>query len=209
MLLEARRQDLSCHIPKSTVLSPGDQETRMRTDMRYGIVDPMMYPQPLVCPSPGENPTPADFVPSTNGLVDGLGEISSSKLASLILHEASISPKVDAFLLDSATHSKFSKDNLGTLTKDPQAAQKLFDGCVPLWFIREWDGKQIKSNVLAVVFPIQPHTLVCVQETTSPFPIIAFRPFGSTRGYEAIIHRSVDIVLCLDTLSTTLPANSK
>ncbi|PPQ81169.1 hypothetical protein CVT24_007936 [Panaeolus cyanescens] len=271
----------------------GDQETRMRSDMRYGAADFAMYPQPLIStqshlplirkkPSDDNdpravlwwNPTLADFVPSTNSLVDGLGEISSSKLAALILHKSAISPEVNAFLLESAAHSKLSKDSvrsikthlnhslqrlsrlkmtysqmvlnvvdfqrtfleleaflcymtvvrprfggwqntasevhktLGTFTKDPQAAQKLFDAGVPLWFIREWDGKNIKSNILAVVVPVQPHTLLCIQETTPPSSTIAVSPFGSSRGYEAIIHRSVDIVLCPDTLSSSDPANS-
>ncbi|PPR06179.1 hypothetical protein CVT24_000721 [Panaeolus cyanescens] len=271
----------------------GDQETRMRTDMRYGAADFAMYPQPLMStqshlplirkkPSNDKdprailwwNPTHADFVASTNGLVDGLGEISSSKLAALILHKSSISREADAFILDSAGHSQLSKDSvrsikthldhslqrlsrlkmtysqmvlnvvdfqrtfleleaflcymtvvrprfggwknaalvvhesLGTFTKDPQAAQKLFDAGVPLWFIREWDGKAIKSNILAVVVPIQPHNLVCIQDTTPPSSTIAVTPFGSSRGYEAIVHRSIDIVLCPDTLSTPFPANS-
>jgi hypothetical protein len=110
-------EDVVCTTPNQTrIFLPPMQKTevKLRADLRYGAEDPTLWPQPWIdfhChlgsiprkpDDPDDplsimwwDPTTDDFKFSGGSLVDGLGELSGSKLLSLQKMKSSMEDKIE------------------------------------------------------------------------------------------------------------------
>ncbi|PPQ78922.1 hypothetical protein CVT24_012421 [Panaeolus cyanescens] len=105
----------------------GEQEVRMRQDLRYGASDPTLWPQhlmsdqghlPLIRRKPSSHDalfsilwwdaTVEDFVVSERGLVRGLGELSPARMLNVLQLKRRLDEKVSSYLNANPPYSTFS-----------------------------------------------------------------------------------------------------
>jgi hypothetical protein len=98
------------------------RNVRLRSDVRYGVDDPTLWPQAYVIEYPhlgaiprkpdddGDplaimwwNPTKSDFIRSPNALVDGLGQLSKSQYEKLDILKKELLERIDQY--KASTHS--------------------------------------------------------------------------------------------------------